>query len=180
MSFDVIVVGAGAAGSAAAWQLARRGRRVLALDRYAPPHTLGSAHGRTRIIREAYFEHPLYVPFIRRAYELWDTLERAWGQTLFVRTGGLMIGPEAGVLVAGARASAREHAIPHQLLDREGLARAHPEFRLPEGMVALREERAGVLFPERCVEACLALARRYGAECAPGRRCGSGRRGTGR
>jgi sarcosine oxidase len=163
-SFEVIVVGAGAMGSAAAWQLARRGRRVLALDRYAPPHTLGSTHGRTRIIREAYFEHPLYVPFIRRAYELWDALEKEWGETLFVRTGGLMIGPEEGVLVGGARASAREHAIPHQVLDRDGLARDHPEFRLPQGMVALREERAGVLFPEACIEACLTLARRHGAE----------------
>ena len=69
-NFDAIVVGLGAMGSAAACHLAGRGKRVLGLDRFAPPHAFGSSHGQTRIIREAYFEHPVYVPLVRRAYEL--------------------------------------------------------------------------------------------------------------
>ncbi|PYQ09287.1 MAG: N-methyl-L-tryptophan oxidase, partial [Acidobacteria bacterium] len=105
---DVIVVGLGAMGSAAAWQLARRGRRVLGFDRFSPPHTMGSTHGRSRIIREAYFEHPGYVPLLRRAYECWAQLEQESGRRLLRQTGGLMAGPESGVLFAGARRSALE------------------------------------------------------------------------
>src|SRR5918992_4156896 len=106
MTFDVVVVGLGAMGSATLYELSRRGVRALGIDQYASPHTQGSTHGRTRIIREAYFEHPLYVPLVRRAYELWAELEREAGRPLFHRTGGLMIGPADGVLVAGARRSA--------------------------------------------------------------------------
>ncbi len=106
MHIDVLVIGLGAMGSATVYELSRRGVRALGVDQFAPPHTLGSTHGRTRIIREAYFEHPLYVPLVRRAYELWDELERESGTTLFHKTGGLMIGPADGALVAGARAAA--------------------------------------------------------------------------
>src|SRR6266550_9605880 len=101
--YDVIVAGLGAMGSAAAFHLAASGRRVLGLDRFQPPHSLGSSHGLTRIIREAYFEHPSYVPLVRRAYELWADLEKQSGRQLFIQTGGLMIGSPDGVLVSGAR-----------------------------------------------------------------------------
>jgi sarcosine oxidase len=87
--FDVIVAGLGAMGSAATHQLARRGRRVLGLDRFRPPHSFGSAHGLTRIIREAYFEDPRYVPLVQRAYRLWARLERASGKKLLLKTGGV-------------------------------------------------------------------------------------------
>src|SRR6266496_1847299 len=107
--FDVIIVGLGAMGSAAAFHLARRGQRVLGLDRFAPPHAYGSSHGKTRIIREAYFEHPLYVPLIQRAYELWAELESGSGSRLFRQTGGLMIGRPESAVVSGAKRSAQEH-----------------------------------------------------------------------
>lgn len=142
-SYDVIIVGLGAMGSAAAYQLAGRGARVLGLDRFAPPHTLGSTHGRTRVIREAYFEHPLYVPLVQRAYELWDELTRESGRTLLVQTGGLMMGPADGALVAGARESAERHHLPHAMLDAGDVARRFPPIRVPEGEVALLEPRAG-------------------------------------
>src|SRR5262245_25064038 len=109
--FDVIILGLGAMGSAAACHLARRGLKVLGLDRFAPPHTMGSTHGQSRIIREAYFEHPLYVPLVQRAYELWAELTDAFGQTLLLQTGGVMIGPANGVLVTGARTSAETHRL---------------------------------------------------------------------
>ena len=151
--WDAIVVGAGAMGSAAAYALARRGVRVLAIDRSAPPHAHGSSHGRTRIIREAYFEHPVYVPLVRRAYELWAELERETGRTLFRRTGGLTLGEEQGVLVAGALRSAREHGVEHELLDAAEIRRRVPALAPPAGTVGVLEHRAGILFPERCVEA---------------------------
>src|SRR5438874_2654478 len=109
--YDVIVAGLGAMGSAASYHLASSGRRVLGLDRFQPPHSLGSSHGLSRIIREAYFEHPLYVPLVQRAYELWSALENKSGRKLLLQTGGLMIGAPDGVLVRGAKQSAEEHGL---------------------------------------------------------------------
>src|SRR6266496_3248775 len=103
-------------GSAAACHLARRGQRVLGLDRFTPPHAFGSSHGKTRIIREAYFEHPLYVPLIQRAYELWAELEIQSGRNLFQPTGGLMIGRPDSAVVTGALRSAKEHRLKFELL----------------------------------------------------------------
>lgn len=163
-SAEVIVVGLGAMGSAAAWRLARRGRRVLGLDRYSPPHTLGSSHGRSRIIREAYFEHSCYVPLLRRAYECWVELEEESGRRLLRQTGGLMAGPESGVLVPGARRSALEHGLTHELLSAADIRRRFPGFAPPDDVVGLLEPRAGMLDPEGCVEAALGLARRHGAD----------------
>jgi sarcosine oxidase len=161
--FDVIIVGLGAMGGAAAYHLARRGTRVLGLDRFAPPHAFGSSHGQTRIIREAYFEHPLYVPLVQRAYELWTELEKETVRPLFLQTGGLMIGRPDSAVVAGARRSAEEHSLKYELLTAEQVRRRFPALRPSEEMIAVLEPRAGILFPERCVEAHLNLARRHGA-----------------
>lgn len=153
-------------GSAAAWQLARRGLRVLGLDRHAPPHFLGSSHGRTRIIREAYFEHPLYVPLVQRAYELWAEVERAASQPLMRLTGGLMIGGRDSGVFAGAVRSAREHALPHVELTAGEVRRRFPGLAPAENMAAVLEPRAGLLFPEACVEALQQQARAAGAVLA--------------
>ncbi len=161
--FDVIVAGLGAMGSAAACHLARRGQRVLGLDRFTPPHTYGSSHGQTRIIREAYFEHPIYVPMVRRAYELWDELARHTRTDLFRQTGGLMIGRPDSIVVTGARRSARTHGLPHEVLNAAEIRRRFPALRPDDDMNAVLEPRAGILFPERCVTAHLAQAREHGA-----------------
>jgi len=163
-TYDVIVAGLGAMGSAIAFHLARRGVRVLGLDRFAPPHPFGSSHGRTRIIREAYFEHPLYVPLVRRAYELWAELEELSRRRILLRTGGLMIGPPDGTLVAGARRSALEHGLPFEEISAEGVRKRAPGFRPAEDMVAIEEPRAGMLFPEPVIDSHLELARTAGAE----------------
>jgi sarcosine oxidase len=163
-TFDVIIVGLGAMGSATAYHLAKRGARLLGLDRFTPPHTLGSSHGKTRVIREAYFEDPCYVPIVQRAYELWLGLERESGAKLFSQTGGLMIGKPDSVVVSGAVRSAQQHRLAYQSLSRAEVERLFPALHLAEGMVAAFEPRAGVLFPERCVEAHLKLAKFYGAE----------------
>ena len=162
--WDVVVAGLGAMGSSVVSELARRGVKVLGLDRFAPPHQWGSTHGRTRIIREAYFEHPLYVPLLRRAYELWERLEHDGGRRLFHQTGGLMIGPADGPLVAGAERSAREHGLPHEMLDAREVRRRFPGLRPAPGTVALFEPRAGMLLPEACIEIWHSLARRAGAD----------------
>ncbi len=161
--FDVIIAGLGAMGSAAAYHLAARGRRVLGLDRFQPPHAFGSSHGQTRIIREAYFEHPLYVPLIQRAYELWEQLEHESGRQLLHQTGGVMIGARDGVLVGGAERSAREHRLAHQIFSAHELRQKFPAFAPGENMVGVWEPRAGILFPELAVQSHLELAARHGA-----------------
>ena len=162
--FDVGIIGLGAMGSASLHAFAKRGTRVIAFDQFSPPHTSGSTHGHTRIIREAYYEHPLYVPLVRRAYDLWEQLQREADTTLLVETGGVMVGPEKGALVRGALDSVRTHHIAHEMLDAHALNERFPVYRAHQDWVALLEYRAGMLFPERCVKAFLASARSRGAE----------------
>src|SRR6187455_2366797 len=119
--FDVIVIGLGGMGSAAAYHLARRGRRVLGLEQFQPLHELGSSHGLTRIIRLAYHEDPSYVPLLRRAYELWHELETDAGEQLLITTGSLEGGPDDGTTFIGALEAARQHDIPHEVLDADEL-----------------------------------------------------------
>ncbi len=164
MLYDAAILGLGAMGSAAAYHLARRGAKVLGLDQFDPPHTSGSSHGETRVIREAYFEHPIYVPMVQRAYALWSELERESGQQLYVKTGGLMVGVEGGIVVEGSIRSALEHQLPHEILDCAEVKRRFPGLVPSPGMRAVLEPRAGILYPERCVAAHLQLARKHGAD----------------
>src|SRR5438045_3350342 len=163
-AYDVIIVGLGAMGSAAAYCLAAKGKRVLGLDRFHPPHQFGSSHGLTRIIREAYFEHPIYVPFVQRAYELWAELERTSGRRLLLPTGGVMIGPPDGIIVPGARRSAEEHHLAHQVLSAAEIRQRFPVFESLDSMVGVWEPRAGILFPELAIQTNLELAAKNGAE----------------
>jgi sarcosine oxidase len=160
---DVAVVGLGAMGSAAALELARRGLDVIGFDRHTPPHTFGSSHGDSRIIREAYFEDPVYVPMVQRAFERWRELERATGRALLQHTGGLMIGRRDGVLVQGALRSARTHRLQHEVLAAGELRARVPVLNPEPDMIGVWEPRAGVLAPEACVQAQLDEARRAGA-----------------
>ena len=115
--YDVIVIGLGGMGSATAYQLARRGKHVLGLERHTPAHDQGSSHGESRIIRQAYFEDPAYVPLLLRAYELWEQIERETGEDLLTITGGLMMGRPDSRVVSGSLRSAREHGLAHEILD---------------------------------------------------------------
>jgi sarcosine oxidase len=163
-SFDVIVVGLGGMGGAAAYHLAARGRRVLGLDRFQPVHSRGSSHGGSRITRQAYFEDPAYVPLLLRAYELWERLARDSGRDVITLTGGLMIGPPESHTVAGSRRSAEQWGLPHEMLDAAELRRRYPTLTPAAADVALYEANAGLVRPEATVAAHLDLAGRHGAE----------------
>ena len=115
--YDVIVVGCGAMGSSVSYNLASRGLRVLTLERFGLNHEFGSSHGKTRVIRLAYFEDPRYVPLLRRAFASWDELAERSNTEIIRRTGGLMVGREGGRLVSGVLRSARVHSLPHKLMD---------------------------------------------------------------
>jgi len=161
--YKAIVVGLGAMGCATLYHLARRGWRVLGLEQFTAGHDRGSSHGDTRIIRETYFEHPLYVPLVRRAHELWLELEKESGESLMTITGGLMIGPTDGSIVSGSLRSAAEHNLPHALLSAEEVRERFPPFRLAKGLVAVLDPRAGFLDPQACTRAHLKLAQDAGA-----------------
>jgi sarcosine oxidase len=164
LTHDVIVAGLGGMGSAAAYQLAGRGQRVLGLERFSPAHDRGSSHGRSRIIRQAYFEGSEYVPLLLRAYELWEQLEEETGQRLMTLTGGLMIGREDGELVSGSVRSAEEHGLPYEKLDAAEIRRSFPAYAPAPGTVALYEEKAGFVRPEETVKAHLDRASSSGAD----------------
>ncbi len=169
--FDVIVIGLGAFGSAAIWQLAQREQHVLGLDQYRPPHALGSSHGKTRIIRQAIGEGELYTPLAARSYELWDALEKASGRQLTLRTGGLILSSENKTSInhvpdffQNTVAAAREHGIAHELLDAAQIRSRFPAFQIQEDEFGYYEPGAGIAFPEAVIEAQLAQARAHGAE----------------
>lgn len=163
-SYEVIVIGLGAMGSATLFHLARRGVRVLGLERFSVGHSFGSSHGDSRIIRETYFEHPLYVPLVQRAHQLWRELENVSGDRLMTITGGLMIGPRDGMVVTGTLRSAKEHSLPHEVLTAGEIQRRFPAFEASDDLVAVLDPRAGYLDPEACNKAHLAGAAAAGAE----------------
>jgi sarcosine oxidase len=162
-AYDAIVVGLGAHGSSAAYHLAKRGLRVLGIDRFHRGHTLGSSGGLSRIIRLSYYEHPDYVPLLRRAWQLWRELEQESGETLLTQTGGLYMGPPEGELVPGARASAQKHRLKHEMLDARELRRRYPLFHIDDDWIGLLEPQAGWLAPEHAIETHLRMAERHGA-----------------
>jgi sarcosine oxidase len=164
MDADVAVVGLGAMGSMAAWRLASRGARVVGFDRYDPPHTMGSSHGQSRIIRSAYYEGPGYVPLVREAFELWRALERESGESILTMTGALMIGPPDSQLVSGSLLSAREWGLEHEVLQPADVHRRFPRYRLREDEIAVYDIAAGFVRPEKAVAAALGRARALGAE----------------
>jgi sarcosine oxidase len=164
MRYDAIVIGAGGVGSAALFHLATRGAKVLGLDRFPPAHDRGSSHGRTRIIRQAYYEHPDYVPLVLRAYELWADLERRCGERLLVQTGLLQIGSGDGHVLGGVRESAHEHNLQIEELSAAQIHSRWPGFRVPDELTGVFEPKAGYLRVENCVAAHLAEATKAGAE----------------
>ncbi len=164
MPYDVIVIGLGGMGSAAAYRLAERGQRVLGIDRFAPVHDQGSSHGGSRITRQAYFEDPAYVPLLLRTEELWREIESRSGRQVVHYTGGLMIGAADSRTVAGSLASARHWGLDHELLDADQLRSRFPTLSPADGDIALYERKAGYVVPEASVAAHLRLAGGAGAE----------------
>ena len=162
--FDVVICGLGAMGSAALEQLARRGARVLGIERFVPGHDRGSSHGASRIIRLGYFEHPSYVPLLRRAYAAWRELEQRSGSELLHVTGILEMGSPNSTLVRGTLASAQAHSLPHELLAASDLMRRFPQFQLPADYVGVLQGDGGWLAVEGAFEAWISLAARAGAE----------------
>lgn len=167
-TYDVLVIGAGGVGSAAMLELAKRGLSVIGIDRFTPPHSRGSSHGQTRVIRQAYFEHPDYVPLLHRTYELWRGLEGTAGIRLFQQCGLLEVGPADGEVVAGVLQAASQHSLRVETLTAAEVQTRWAGLVIPEGLAAVFEPTAGYLHVERCVQTMLSEAKNLGAElCSP-------------
>ncbi len=163
-NFDVIVIGLGGMGSAACYELAARGLRVLGLEQFGFVHDRGSSHGHTRIIRTAYFEHPGYVPVLQRAWGRWYDLEQASGVHLLTECGCLNIGRHDGDLVRGVQHSAKEHGLLIDVCDALEMQSRFPQFEFGEEYQGVYEHQAGSLHVEECVHAHLDGAKRAGAQ----------------
>ncbi|MBX9748784.1 MAG: N-methyl-L-tryptophan oxidase [Roseococcus sp.] len=164
MVHDVIIVGLGGMGSAAAWQLARRGQRVLGLERFDIPNAMGSSHGVTRIVRLPYYEDPAYVPLLRRAYVLWREAEAATSERLLFITGSIDGGHEDAEVFQGALNSARLHGLPHEVLTGDQVNARFPGYRLPSGMRAVFQPEGGFIASEHAITAHCRLAQAEGAD----------------
>jgi len=162
-TFDIMVAGLGANGSSALYHLAKTDQRIIGIDKFTPPHTHGSSHGESRIIRQAYYEDPIYVPLLKKAYKCWSELEQASNKKLFLRTGGLMLGPAHAEVVAGSKLSADSHHIPYEYLDAPGIRQRFPAFHATGDTVGILEKEAGILYPEACIETFLQQAAEKGA-----------------
>ncbi len=169
---DVIVVGLGAMGASACWQLAQRGASVLGIDRFHPPHAHGSTHGDTRITRLACGEGPHYTPFAERSHEIWRSLEERTGRSLLRQNGILIvagagkIAPSHGVpqFLEATVEAARAWRIDHEILAGGEIARRFPAFGVTDGDRAYHDRLGGYVRPEACIDAQLGEARALGAE----------------
>ena len=169
--FDVAVVGLGAMGSASVYQLARKGKRVLGIDQFDPPHVFGSSHGATRVTRQAIGEGEQFVPLVLRSYEIWPQIEAAAGKQLLSITGGLIMASERSDESPGTSKfldqtikSAAKFGIAHSVLDTDQIRTRFPQFNLVGDERGYYEPTMGFLRPELCIESQIALAKTLGAE----------------
>ena len=169
-SYDVAVIGLGAMGSAAFFHLARRGRKVIGLEQFQPGHDKGSSHGESRAIRLSYFEHPSYVPLLRRAFESWRELEALCREPVFTANGILEAGYPGNSLVGGSRQASLLHDLDHTMLTGAEVNRRFPAFRLPDNWEALYQPQGGFVRPETAIHAYVRLGTHHGGTVQTGTR----------
>ncbi len=162
--YDAIVLGLGGMGSATLYHLATCGCNVLGLEQFGIPHSYGSSHGSTRIIRLAYSEGNEYVPLLRAAYRYWTELEAVSGSRILHRTGGLDIGPVGSWTISGSRESCLHHGLEFEELDGAEVNRRYPGYRLPRSLEAIYQPDGGYVRSENAIEAYVEAARKLGAD----------------
>ncbi|HET6894009.1 MAG TPA: N-methyl-L-tryptophan oxidase [Candidatus Baltobacteraceae bacterium] len=163
LTYDVAVAGLGGMGSAALAHCALRGARAIGIEQFEAAHDLGASGGRTRIIRQAYYEDPAYVPMLLRAYDLWRDLQTRTGEELMRLTGLLLAGSEHSEVISGSARAAKAYDLPVEYLDAADMRTRYPQLRVADGEVGVFESRGGAVFPERAIRAHLRVAQDAGA-----------------
>ena len=161
---NAIVVGMGGMGSSVAYHLARAGFQVTGIDRFRPPHDRGSSFGSVRIIRQAYFEDPRYIPLLKHVYTLWEEVMDQGFPSLFHRAGLLVLSGERDGTVDRIQSNAQAHGVPIESLSYADVRRRFPQFHMPESHFGIFEPGAGFLESENCVQAHFDLAERKGVK----------------
>lgn len=162
--YDAIVIGVGGMGSATLYELAKRGQKVLGIERHDLGHSMGSSHGVNRIIRLSYFEHPSYVPLLRRAYHLWRETEKLTGEQLLFITGSIDASREDGRVFTGSLEACRHHGLEHEVMSAAEVNQRFPGYRLPDYMACVFQPEGGFVASERAILAYATLAIDNGAE----------------
>ena len=168
--YDCIVVGIGGMGSATLYELRRRGKNVLGIEQFDLAHENGSSHGSTRIIRLAYYEHPSYVPIMKRGYELWSDLEQLSNTKLLHTTGSIDIGPAESIVFKGSKESCELHNLPYDVLNGREISSRFPGYQLDADMMSVFQPAGGFLEPEKCITSFVDMACDMGAELDTGER----------
>lgn len=169
--FDTIILGLGATGSAALYQLSKRSKNILGMDQFSPPHNLGSSHGESRIIRQATGEGAEYIPLVLRSYEIWDEIEREIGKKLLYVTGGLILESRNSQVITHGRLNylqqtvnaAKQYNLKYEMLDTHEIKKRFPQFNVTNE-AGYFDPKAGYLLPELCIEAQLGLAKKNGVQ----------------
>lgn len=164
LTVDTAVIGLGIMGAAVLSELALRGQRVCGLERFDIPHAFGSSHGGSRVIRKAYYEDPAYVPLLEESWSSWQALEEEAGERLLLPTGGLHFGPADSPELNAVLSAVETFGLAYEVPCVRDLEKRFPQFRLASGDLAILEQDAGVLLPERCVTAFVRRAIHRGAE----------------
>lgn len=162
MQYDLIIIGSGSVGAAAGYYASRAGLKVLMTDAHLPPHTEGSHHGDTRLMRHAYGEGEKYVPLVLRAQALWDAFAAESGEAVFERTGVVNLGPANSPFLANVAASAQQWQLATEQLDAQAIMARWPEIRVPENYIGIFEANSGVLRSELAIKTWINLAREAG------------------
>jgi monomeric sarcosine oxidase len=160
--YDIIVIGAGGVGSAAAYHCAKDGKNVLLLEQFTVGHTRGSSHGGSRIIRYTHDKLD-YADQMPATFDLWFALERESGARLLTMTGGLYLAPEGEPWLTSAIEILQQLNFPHRVLPAEELRRAHPQFAMPSNWIGVEQEHSGILAASRCVAVMVSEAVKHGA-----------------
>ncbi|BBM87258.1 N-methyl-L-tryptophan oxidase [Candidatus Uabimicrobium amorphum] len=153
-NFDIAIIGAGALGTACAYQLSKDGHQVVLFDQFAPPHTKGSSHGGTRLFRQAYFEDERYIPFLKEAYQLWKHWEHEFQQKLLHENGYLTIFDSTSDIAQKMHNNAQKWNITGTEFDSQQLKETFPQFQNTDGYCAYLEKQAGMLDVMTIFEQC--------------------------
>jgi len=162
--YDVIVIGVGGMGSSATYHLAQRDQDVLGLERYDIPHTKGSSHGITRIVRKTSYENSAHLPLLERAYQLWHDLDARSATDLIHTNGYVAAGPEDGSLFTKALDACKTHNLDHDVLTATELSNRYPGYNLPTEFMTIVEPDGGFVHADQCVVAHGEKAHQHGAE----------------